>query len=706
MQRPLRGALLCSLGILWLNFLLTTRWAHIDGSINGPKRPFFFLTLLAATLFAVWPRRAADRGMAEWSARCVAAAGILFLGFCFLVWFPPGTWRQIPFLDDWPIRYQAAFDMLRLLDTGTFTGWEWRFLGGYHSSSDATQGLGTLTYVPMKALGPALGFHVTHLLLFAALPALLWLDLSLDGQRDDRVSTVAVGLVCLFSTCYSYFLLRSGDTNSLGGVVMVLAAVTGAHAARRGIRWGHWLLVGGLTLTAYAHPGFFVFACAYLMLDAAVARDHASAIRAVIAIAAGILASLPLTWESWRYPSFFSFNNAVYQPAASIAWKELPRSLYYNVELLWLPGRWFNDYSGLALVFVPVAIVLAVLDRSRVRFYASALLATLALMRLHNAYAGYVFLRPIHMLVVFSAPVLAVLLVRHAGSAALRWSLAAVLALYIQVWFHAVPHVRDIRDFNAALVDRITRAPGALVLLENNPHRNMNADPAGTTEPSRFGTHFEPLVAETTGRRLYAGGYSDGWQWNPWKGQLVAGGTFMGRSITAAPPDAFVGELHRWGVVELFVWSQTTNRYLKNDARFSTVWTDGTWTEYRLNPADPRDVATESGRGALINVGPHGADVVLTGVRLQDPVIVRTNFHPAWTAHASGRQIALVERNGQLSFASPCDGNCTVALSYPGHRGLIPLAIAVALGAGIWIGAAFRPTEIDSRRDPTRSTAA
>lgn len=683
----MRVALIASLAVMWLNFGLTTRWAHVDGSINGAKRPFFFIALLAATAFAVATRRGRPaREMSRPAARALAAVAILFLSYCFLCWFPPGTWRQVPFLDDWPIRYQSACDMMRLIGTGAFTGWEWRFHGGYHSSSDATQGLGTLTFLPMRLLGPALGFHVAHVLLFLALPLLVWRDLSLDEPGDDRVTTVAAGLVSLFATGYSYFLIRSGDTNSLGGVVMALTTIAGAHAARRGRGWGAWVLVGGLALTAYAHPGFFVYACLYVILDAVAARDRRSIERAVVAIVAGAIASLPLTWESWRYPAYFNFNTLFYEPPRSIDWGGLVRTLYYNVELLWLPGRWFNDYSGLALVFLPVAVALAVVDRTRVRFHAIALLATLAVMRLSNVYVGYVFARPIHMLVVFSAPVLAAVLVRHTGSPWLRWSLAATLALYVQVWFHAVPHVADIRDFNPALVDRIAQAPGALVLLEANPHRNMNADPEGTTEPSRFGSHFEPLIADRTARRLYSSGYADGWSWSPWKGQVVAGGTFMGRSITATPPDAFVAELRRWGVVDAFVWSRTTTSYLASDPRFDVLWRDGTWTQYRLRDADPREVATDTGQGVLTHAGPHGADVVLSGVRPGDPVIVRTNFHPAWTASAGGRAIPLTNRGGQLAFAAPCAGDCTVSIRYPAHRGFIPLALAVVAVAGVWAG--------------------
>src|SRR4051812_22855690 len=257
-QAAMRVALLVSLALLWLNFALTTRWAHIDGSINGPKRPFFFVALTAATASAlVGLRRPGRAEMSRAAARAVAAAGLAILAVCFVRWFPLRTWTQIPFLDDWPIRYQSAVDMMRLLTTGAFTGWEWRFHGGYHSSSDAPQGLGTLTFLPMRLFGPALGFHVAHALLFAALPLLVWRDLSLDAPRGDRVAAAAAGLTALFSTGYGYFLIRSGDTNSLGGVVMVMLTMLGAHAARHGRRWGAWTLVCGLTATVYAHPGFF-----------------------------------------------------------------------------------------------------------------------------------------------------------------------------------------------------------------------------------------------------------------------------------------------------------------------------------------------------------------------------------------------------------------------------------------------------------------
>ena len=702
--RAVGTALVLSLALLWINALSTGRWSDVPGSINGPKRPFFLAALVVATAALLWTlfRPRASRtpsAMPLGAARALAAAGLVVLAAGFMTWFPPATWHRIPFLDDWPIRFQAAHDMMRLLDTGSFTGWEWRFLGGYHSSSDATQGLGTLTYLPMTLLGPELGFHITHVVLFAAVPLLVWRDLSLAPEADQRVTVLSVAVVCLTAAGYSYSLIRSGDTNSLGGVVMAMTTLLGAHGARLRRVWGPWLLVAGLALTAYAHPGFFGYAGLFLLVDAAVARSLRSGVLAIIAIGAGLVASLPLSWEIWRYPHLFQFNNIVFEPPTSIDWMLLARTIYYNVELLFLPWRWFNDFTGLTYVLLPVTIVLAVIDRGRTRFYAAAAVFTVALMRLSNLYAGYVFLRPMHMLAVFMAPVIAVLIVRHADSRLLRWSLVSVVMLFLPIWWGQVPHVESVRDFNAALVDRVAAAPGALVLLENNPHRNMNAEAGGETERSRFGTHFEVMVAEETGRRLYSGGYSDGWQWNPWKGQVVAGGTYMGRALPSTPHDAFVAEMNRWGVSDLFVWSPTSTDYLDADDRFVRIWAESPWTQYRLRDADTREVVTVSGTGRLQSLHAHGGAVALEGVRRGDPVVVRTNFHPAWTAAAGGVPVTLVESHGQLSFASPCDGTCVVQLNYPAYRGLLPLALVVVVGVAAAI------TVIDRRRrkvDPLR----
>jgi hypothetical protein len=55
--RDPRVALLATLAITWLNYLLTSRWAHVPGSIHGAKEPWFVAALIVATLAALAPSR-------------------------------------------------------------------------------------------------------------------------------------------------------------------------------------------------------------------------------------------------------------------------------------------------------------------------------------------------------------------------------------------------------------------------------------------------------------------------------------------------------------------------------------------------------------------------------------------------------------------------------------------------------------------------
>src|SRR5688500_11919240 len=88
-RHPVRVALFVSLALLWLNFGLTTRWAGVDGSINGAKRPFFALALLVATVLSCWRVGAAPvDGPSRRHAQLVAIGGIAVLACAFVSWFP------------------------------------------------------------------------------------------------------------------------------------------------------------------------------------------------------------------------------------------------------------------------------------------------------------------------------------------------------------------------------------------------------------------------------------------------------------------------------------------------------------------------------------------------------------------------------------------------------------------------------------------
>jgi hypothetical protein len=682
-----RVALWLTLGIAWVNFVGTVKWAYLPGALNGWKRPWYGTALAAASLLSVIVPIRGERSVRLGRIGPVAAAlGLGVLVVALFASFPPSVWGQIPFLDDWPPRFQSTVDGIRLLERGAVVGWQWAFLGGYHTASNLGQSLSLLAFIPVELFGPAFGFHLLHALMVLAIPALLYWDLRLDGSPDVAWLTAAFGGICsagLFGT-----IVPSGDTNSIAGLVCALAALTASRAARVGRRWGGPLLIVALVLAAYSHVAFFLYAVAYLGLEVVFYRDRAGAVRTAVAIVTAIVAALPLYWELLLYPAFTSGNNVLFDPATPIPWKSLLLKVGYNVQMLTQPWRWFNDYGSLTCVFLPVYLVVALRARSlggvRAGFYAWAALLTIAMIRLDAPWFGYVFIRPIHMLAVFAPPVLAWFIVETSVNRALAVTLAIVVGLFVQSSFEPIRHLRDVRAFNPALVDHLAGLDGNLVLIENSPHRNMNATPGQRSVRPLIDTHFEALLPGATGRRFY-GQEWDGWHWSRFRGQVLAGGAFRGRAIDATPIGELDAELRRWGVKHLVVWSDLAKEYLRRAGAgtFAARWSAPPWVdfEYIGADADGRQIVASVGQGMLRNVDPLGADVDLQGVGAGETVVVRTNYYPVWRARADGRAVALFSADGQLAFTAPRDGSYRVRLDYPRH-----VLVEATAGAGFLAG--------------------
>ena len=687
-----RAALVLSLGIMWLNYALTTRWAHVPGSVHGPKEWVFvpLLALTSALALGRWPPARRPLGLA---ARVLGLAALATLAALFPVWFPPETWTQIPYLDNWPARYQSTMDGIALLKRGAFAGWQWHYLGGYHLSSDITQSHALLAFVPVLAFGPAVGFHLLHAVLFLAVPVLVFLDLR---EEDQETRWLATGLAAVLTCGFSYFLLRSGDTNSLAGLVCLALALVASHAAARGVRGAGAGLVAAVALLNYVHAGFVLYTALVLAVEAVFYRDGARLRRAIVAMAFGTMAGLPVHWESWRYPEYFIANNVILDPDAKLQWLPLLRQIYYNVELLWLPGRWFNDFTGLAALSLPITVYVAWRVRSRAGLYAWIALAAMALLRLNTGQFAYLFLRPIHLLVLCMGPVLAVFVSRFVPSRPLAVSVVLLVGVYLQVLVFHVPHVRAVSEAEPVLTDRLARLDGALVLVENTPHRDMDTHPRRATEPPPFGAHLEQGLAAATGKRLYAG-FWDGWQWSPYRDQVLAGGAFKGRLITEVPLEMFTRELRKWGVRHLLVWSGASTSYLRgHPGHFVERWSSGRWHQFEYLAADPRTAAAEQGAAAIAAFDPLGARVDLRDVHAGARVVLRTNYHPSWTARldSTAERIVLSDVKGQLGFTAPRDGSYSVSLVYPRR----PWTVLLAAGA-VLVGCVVGARTGDRRED-------
>lgn len=680
-----RWVLLLSLALFWINYALTSRWADVVGSIHGSKEPVFLAILTVATLAALrgWRERAVPR----WVSPAVFAAGAGLLVVSFFQWFPPSTWNQLPFLDNWATRFQVTVEGLELYGRGVATGWRWAFLGGYPTSTDISQTLSTIGAVPMLLFGDRIGFHLIHLLVLVGLPVLLYLDLRLDAE-DRSIAGLAAGLAALLVTgWFSYFMTRSGDTNSMAGVFCAVAALLGSHAAAAGRRWGAPLLVGAMALMGQCHTAFIVYTGAILAVESLFYRDPRRLLRAGIGVAAAILTALPLTWESWRYPDFVNVSNAAH-PSPPFVWGEFFKRVYYNVEIMFLPHRWFNDFTGVLKIMLPAILFVAARPRGRAAFFAWATLTVLALRFLDDPVFGFAFLRPIHLFPLVVAPPLAAFLYRLKAPALVLATFVALLGAYVQVSWNPVPHAADRRDLDPALVEYVRTLDGALVLFENAYHRDMDGSLQRVSERTPFQVHGEATLARETGKRFYAGLW-DGWQWSVFRDNLLAGGAFKARMLSLWAPDDVAAELRKWGVRHVVVFSDAAQSFFSAHPDYRERWREGRWVAYEFLHADTRSVVTAAGAGTLGDMDWLGASVDLSDVHANDEVVVRTNYYPAWTAVADGQPVPLYARDRQLAFKAPRDGTYRVTLEYPRRRWLLAVA-ALALVLAIVMCARVR----------------
>ena len=670
-----------ALGLAWINFLTTSRWAAQAGALHGWRKPWYGLALAAATLLVVVARREIGRParIGRATALTFLAAGTALLLASLFHRLPLSVWTEIPFKDDWTELFQMTVNGVALLRRGVVVGWNWWFLGGYPTSTDIAQNFGLLAFLPMTILGNALGYHLLHAVLFVAVPVFVWWDL---GAEEPETRILATAFACFFGTGYLYTITSSGDTNSMVGVFCAGLALAGSHAARRGRRWGGPLMLAALTVALGSHAAFAVYAGLYLLLESIYFRDRAAFVRLALASGFAAIAALPVHWESLRYPEFVSFNNTVYQHGEPIRWGQFARNAFYNVEILALPQRWFNDYRSLANVWLLPMLLVAVTGRAtRIGFYAACAVLTQALLRLNTPVAGAMFDRIQHMLPLLVAPAMAGLVLRHAGRRSVAIALAAVLSLYVATSFEPVRHVPDLRAFDPPLIDRIAASDGSLVLVEVSPHRDMDSDPVRRTPRTPFDVHFEGLLPGLAGQRFYSQ-MIDGWVWNIFRGQVVGAGTFAGQLIDLTPPDEFAAEMRRWGVRHLFVWTDTSRNYLARGGHFVEQWRGGRWSDFEMTDPDVRSVVTARGSGELRSLDLLGADVALADVKAGDPVVVRANYYPAWRAFVDRQEVSLGNSNGQLAFTAPRDGSYVVRLEYPRYRWLSALAL-LSVFAGV-----------------------
>ncbi len=170
--------------------------------------------------------------------------------------------------------------------------------------------------------------------------------------------------------------------------------------------------------------------------------------------------------------------------------------------------------------------------------------------------------------------------------------------LYLQIWVHPVPHVRDASAIEPDLMAQMRGLDGAMVLLENTPHRDMDVDPARDVEPAPVPVHFESVVPRLTGLRLYAGHVG--------RVAVVSaarrgprGWRIPRRIYLRDSPDAVHAELSRWGVKSRVRLEPRSASVLRRRSTVRKRWSADPWSHYEFRRPIRAISSLTNGRGRI-----------------------------------------------------------------------------------------------------------
>ena len=188
----------------------------------------------------------------------------------------------------------------------------------------------------------------------------------------------------------------------------------------------------------------------------------------------------------------------------------------------------------------------------------------------------------------------------------------------------------------------------------------MDADPSRTTQPPPFDVHLEQGLSRSSGapaRRRALGRLAmvalsqSGAGWRSIQGSRPVDGPGRGADKRAQevgdPPSP---RLERRGAG---VFSPDAVALCRALDRGCLAWSPSNLA------ADTRSATSSVGTATLTAFDPLAARVHLQDVRATSLIVVRTNYHPSWTAAVTDTKarLQLFNHQGQLAFLAPNDGS-------------------------------------------------
>lgn len=663
--------------------------------------------------------------------RWAAFAGYVGASLYFLqLRFPFSTWNRFIFSRDYPMFQYTIWLDYKILKQGYLYGWEPCFSGGYPTFLNLRSLL--LPYLPFTLFAPALGFHLMIAVTYVSVPFLCYLlAKELSGDRDAAVLSGWAGVGVM--TGYMWHILNWGMMPTFTSLPFLMLALVFFVRGLKGSRWGIFLCAVFWAPLCYIHLGHFAHAAIALFIVALIWIWQERRLRAGFALAKAtalaVLFGAPYLVEFFRFRNYIILNNFYSYPKEGML-KLLFRNVAHSIPTLqwhWserFEAAGFADwgYLGLFTIFVPVVVYLVWSGerghrRAGLLYGASLLVALLSFVpKFELSFQRMLYMVP---------PLMALALGFWCAEAKKRgflvpfYVLILMLAFYNRVWIEgrvsgrpshsemqvaeavaktprghftpvagaakfdrAIPTLGVRGEFDAEVVEAVAGLAGHYVLFENtaslDPHGELDLNWAGVEEV--WDVHAPGFVRMATGRRLFS---HPGYNPHPYydlRGTYIATGTFDGKDLAEYEPAFFQDLFRKWGIEYLVLWTPQAKSYFGRDADYEKVLEGVHYAIYRFWESDTREVVTEGGEGSVEFPDNFTALVTLDGVEEGSRVVVRQNYFPLWRAECQGREVELLEAEGQMAFDAPA-ADCVVELKYAQHRGyfVVPL-LALLVG--------------------------
>ena len=601
--------------------------------------------------------------------------------------------------DDAPMLYSFTMQGVEMLRQGGVFGWNSSLLGGYPAFLDTQYNLAFFSAPFMFLFGDVAGFNLTVFLSILIFPILAYCGIRawFPAQRIAEVWGMYLSTILL----RGYFgdFLGNCSFNSMVGLDCYLLVIIFVKKFVENKYLSAFSLAVVTSCACYAHLSYFALSLMTIVLVILFSRERKrNALRAVVACGVVVCCTLPYIWPFINYRGYFieDVQHFTPKPMRLVISCIVPCALQQLrdvlSEMLFLPlilwSMFCSNRNGLrtlawacGVLTVLICLGMCVTDQAFSRMLRGLPLLSMVLVAALGALKGD-FKRPSGGFTrFFLLFVLVTSLLIYGSPMFLGWT---------------TPRLKSLSSLYGSFLDRIRAMDGNLVLFEGAGGLNHATESASGKRSEKWSddVHLVGVFALETGKDLFASNI-DGFPPSIFRSNSISCGTWKGRFLSEYSPETVNAMLQHWGVKYLVLWSNEARHYFSQQhSVFRCVWKIDAvtlqragfepvgWEIYEFLHADPRSVAVSPGSGEVEGRGYFGKTLRLRGVRKGSAVVVRMNYFPAWSASCEGRPLELFDRNGQLAFKAPADGDMAVALAYPRHGLLTGLALLSLTACG------------------------